>query len=415
MPRAARVLLAAASLAALALFPLEADSPTLDGAVSRAAAAVAPALRKGHRIAVVPGKTDSPNLADYLTDETSRALLNGGGLVVLERKDLDAVREELRFQLSGDVSDESAQAIGKMLGAEVIVTVYLDPTGSLRMKAVEVETARILAAASSARVPSAEIDAIAGLDRRAVTVRDLRGLIEAIGSDRIIRLEPGTYDLSEGYEIRNRYVSWVDEYDGPCPVIRNVSNLTLEGAGLATLVIRPAYGWVLSFETCTEINLSGITLGHTVPGYCLGGVLRFKNCDQVRVSSCDLYGSGTYGIGLERTSRFAMDGSAIRDCTYGLGMIDRSEEVIFSSVNFSDTGEFDLLEIRSSRGLHWEDCAFTGNRGTRLFTVDAESRDLTLEGCSFDDNETGAFSDAPGAFEITDCTFMNNRFQAPRL
>ncbi len=393
---------------------LGAASPTLDAAIASVSLSVAASLGDGNRVAVVPGKTDSRLLADYLTDAATQALLASGRLVMLERKDIDAVRDELRFQLSGDVSDDSAQSIGKMLGAEVIVTVYVDASNNLRMKAVRVETARILAAAVAPIADPAELLAITLVDGKAVTVRSVAELLSAIGPDRIIRVAPGDYDLSEGYRVKNRYVSWVDEYDGPCPVIRNVTNLTLEGDGLATLMIRPAYGWVLSFDTCSGISVGGLTLGHTVPGYCLGGVIRFKNCEGVSVRSCDLYGSGTYGVGLERTSDFVMEGSRVHDCTYGLVTIARSEGVAFRDVAFEDTGEFDLVEIASSDAVLFERCAFRGNWGSSLFSADSESRDLTLRDCAFEDNAAEEFASRRGALTLEGGSFSGNAFPAPR-
>jgi hypothetical protein len=50
------------------------------------------------------------------------------------------------FQYSGEVSDESAQSIGKKLGAQTIISGSLSPLGNrwrMRVKALEVETARV--------------------------------------------------------------------------------------------------------------------------------------------------------------------------------------------------------------------------------------------------------------------------------
>jgi hypothetical protein len=56
------------------------------------------------------------------------------------------LQKEMDFQLSGEVSDESAQSIGKKLGAQTIISGSLSPLGNMwrmRIKALEVETARI--------------------------------------------------------------------------------------------------------------------------------------------------------------------------------------------------------------------------------------------------------------------------------
>jgi len=41
---------------------------------------------------------------------------------VVDRQQLDLIRAELNFQMSGEVSDESAQSIGQMLGVQSIMS-----------------------------------------------------------------------------------------------------------------------------------------------------------------------------------------------------------------------------------------------------------------------------------------------------
>jgi hypothetical protein len=67
--------------------------------------------------------------------------------VVVDRASLDKVRQEIDFNMSGEVSDQSAQAIGKMLGAEAIVTGSLTSLGDLRrvmFKVIITETAAVV-------------------------------------------------------------------------------------------------------------------------------------------------------------------------------------------------------------------------------------------------------------------------------
>jgi hypothetical protein len=52
----------------------------------------------------------------------------------------------MNFQLSGEVSDESAQSIGEKLGAQTVISGSLTPFGRLwrmRIRALEVKTARV--------------------------------------------------------------------------------------------------------------------------------------------------------------------------------------------------------------------------------------------------------------------------------
>ncbi|MDR1618408.1 MAG: CsgG/HfaB family protein, partial [Treponema sp.] len=60
-------------------------------------------------------------------------------------------KNEQQFQISGEVDDNSAVSIGNMLGANIVITGTIGGTEStrrLRMKALDVKTAEILAMAS---------------------------------------------------------------------------------------------------------------------------------------------------------------------------------------------------------------------------------------------------------------------------
>jgi hypothetical protein len=47
-------------------------------------------------------------LSEYVVEELSIALVNGRAVTIVDRRELDLVREEWQFRLSGEVSDESA-------------------------------------------------------------------------------------------------------------------------------------------------------------------------------------------------------------------------------------------------------------------------------------------------------------------
>ncbi|HOF86129.1 MAG TPA: CsgG/HfaB family protein, partial [Treponemataceae bacterium] len=198
-------------------------------------------------------------MALFVSQEITQFFVNSGKMVVVDRSDIEKIRKELTFQLSGDVSDESAQSIGKMLGAQIIITSTLDDMRILRVKAIAVETARIL---GMERVHIGEGRLYTALasdtrDNKVVEVSTADELIAAIASDRVIRIRKGRYDISSSSHIKNRQVRWVDEFDGPTPVITGVSNIAFVGEEGVEIVIKPAYGWVFSFENCSGISLSG--------------------------------------------------------------------------------------------------------------------------------------------------------------
>ncbi|MDR1898983.1 MAG: hypothetical protein LBQ55_03145 [Treponema sp.] len=129
---------------------------SLDKAIQAAAGNIEAALKSGSKAAVLNVNSESESLADYIIEELTGALVNGRKLIITDRKNLELIREEMNFQLSGDVSDESMQAIGKMLGAEYIVSgsfTDLGGTFRFRVRTINVTTA-VIETQSSAAVSS---------------------------------------------------------------------------------------------------------------------------------------------------------------------------------------------------------------------------------------------------------------------
>jgi hypothetical protein len=128
---------------AIAVFGQE--SFTLDEAINESMNYFVERLPPGTKVAVLNFNA-YPAVADYVIEEITVFLVNDGNLTVVDRSDLELLREEMDFQLSGEVSDESAQSIGKKLGAQTIISGSLSPLGAawrMRIRALEVETAAV--------------------------------------------------------------------------------------------------------------------------------------------------------------------------------------------------------------------------------------------------------------------------------
>lgn len=136
-------------LVAIALFAIPASAEKmykLDDAIKTAAKGLAAKLPQGTKVVVYDVKAEKKEASDYVVEQLTYELLQTGKLVVVDRQNLDAIRQELSLQVSGDVSDDSAQRLGAMLGAETLITGsfdYLTDKYRLSMKAVRVETAEI--------------------------------------------------------------------------------------------------------------------------------------------------------------------------------------------------------------------------------------------------------------------------------
>jgi TolB-like protein len=104
---------------------------SLDEAIIFAGMTVENSLKPGTKVAVVNFNSDTAAFSRYVIEELMDYLTNSNKLVVVERARLNVIWEEMDLQLSGDVSDESAQAIGRQLGAQSIISGSFTDTGSV--------------------------------------------------------------------------------------------------------------------------------------------------------------------------------------------------------------------------------------------------------------------------------------------
>jgi hypothetical protein len=120
---------------------------TLDGALKSHGAVLASQLPRGSVAAILNVTAPRANLSDYIIDELSSYIITDGRLVVVDRLNIQVLQNELQFQMSGDVSDETAQRIGQMIGAQIIISASFSQIGSeyrLSIRAIGVETARVI-------------------------------------------------------------------------------------------------------------------------------------------------------------------------------------------------------------------------------------------------------------------------------
>jgi TolB-like protein len=104
-------------------------------------------LPRGARAAILKIEAKSDGLSEYVTDNLSAKLVSQNHLTVVERgRTLKALETEQNYQMTGNVSDETATSIGKQLGAELVVAGSITSRGdlfSLNIRVVHVETTRI--------------------------------------------------------------------------------------------------------------------------------------------------------------------------------------------------------------------------------------------------------------------------------
>jgi hypothetical protein len=224
-----------------------------------------------------------------------------------------------------------------------------------------------------------------------ITVSNAKELVEAIGPDRTITLKSGNYQLKDAYDIKSDYILFSSEYDGPELLVRNVSHMTLKGDGKVTIYAEPRYAWVINFLACYYITVEGIVFGHTEAGYCTGGVLNFDNCSIFTLSDCEMYGSGTEGLGFKEASNFTFSNCTVRNCTYDIMTLSTSSNISFTNCTFKETGEYDLITMYSSNNVSFKKCLFNDNFNgdfmPYFFNIDEFSKDISVGNCKFTDNK----------------------------
>jgi hypothetical protein len=118
----------------------------LDETIGDAAVYLNSKLPNGNKLLVLNIKSEYPQLSDYIIDILIENIVNDGVFTIVDRQQLDEIRKELNFQTSGEVSDETAQSIGKMFGAQTIISGNIVKVGNfyrLGMRAISVETAEV--------------------------------------------------------------------------------------------------------------------------------------------------------------------------------------------------------------------------------------------------------------------------------
>ncbi|WP_461255810.1 CsgG/HfaB family protein [Treponema sp. R80B11-R83G3] len=122
----------------------------IEGALARAAQETLKNVPQRSKIAIVYITAQDRSTTDYIAGELEYIWVNDG-FTIIDRSQLDRIRQEQNFQLSGEVDDATAVSIGKFAGANIIVTGRVDGEGNLRrlrLRALDTQTAQVVGVSS---------------------------------------------------------------------------------------------------------------------------------------------------------------------------------------------------------------------------------------------------------------------------
>ena len=99
-------------------------------------------------VAIIGIHSESPALSDFMLDELTLRFVQLKKLTIADRANLEAIKKEMSFQLSGEVGDESIQQLGAKIGAETVIQGTVKRLGNsalytLTIRALDVTTAAV--------------------------------------------------------------------------------------------------------------------------------------------------------------------------------------------------------------------------------------------------------------------------------
>jgi len=117
-----------------------------DKAVKNALDTLYSKLPAGSNIMIVKTNSTERNLIEYVVNQMTKNVVQEGKLKVVDRSNQALIDAELKYQLSGNVDDNSMVSIGHQLGVQYIVICWISGAKSLRrlnQKVLDVKTAQI--------------------------------------------------------------------------------------------------------------------------------------------------------------------------------------------------------------------------------------------------------------------------------
>jgi len=122
------------------------NAQTLTEALIKSGRVISESLDSGVSVAIISIASADLFEAEYALEELTIHLVNSRKFRVVDRRNLDVIKAEQQFQLSGYVDDDTAVSIGHLIGAAYVITGGISPWGQanyLRLRVIDVETGQI--------------------------------------------------------------------------------------------------------------------------------------------------------------------------------------------------------------------------------------------------------------------------------
>ena len=182
-------------------------------------------------------------------------------------------------------------------------------------------------------------------------VSNIDELLACIGSDTVIYLEPGKYEISTAKEYGRRSGSnyyWNECYDGFGIALVGIENMRIVGpADKAFIELYPRSADVLALLFCEGVSLENLVLGHTQgAGSCTGDVVSFMGCGSCSILNSELFGCGVNGVNAFASTGLRVQDSLIYECSGYAAIITDCAGTVFDNVILRDCGNNSILTQR---------------------------------------------------------------------
>jgi TolB-like protein len=361
----------------------------LDEAIKLAAENIENNVEQGFSIALLNFDSPSEIFSEYIIERLTDRLVYGKKLIVVNRNELELIRQEEEFQMSGEVSEESAQSIGKKLGAQVIVSgslTSLERIYLFRIKVLIVETAATIASLTYDLNPNEErIQYLLAATRSVLVDSNASQLQQQIPDGIEFEIIDGRSITITGYH-NTGYdeILIIPERIQGLPVTA-IRNSVFQGYSLISITIPSSVTSIgdntFSDDVYGSSRLMIITVDSRNPAYSsIDGVLFDKNLSTI-ISYPPRKKSGAYVIPSSVTTigNFAFYGSNLTNITIP------SSATIIGNLSFAMS---DLVNINIPLSLtNIGENAFLNCNNLTSITVDDRNPSYTsIDGALFDKN-----------------------------
>ncbi len=191
-----------------------------------------------------------------------------------------------------------------------------------------------------------------------VRVNTVQALIDQIAPGKKIKLKRGTYVLTGLEDYLTDYV----KLEGGKLTIHDVDGLTIASPNGLSQILSDDIDSVLHFEKCSNVNLSGLRIGHLAQEGCMGYSLELEDCNLFKIDSCVLFGSGYNSLVARRVQNLDIQNSVMSDAqNLGVALFD-SKNARLNNLIIADCGG-SALYCDNSKAILLKDVKTLNNGG----------------------------------------------------